>query len=204
MGVAEAEEEAENAEEMFAALTFDKDVETVAGVKVSHLKMDLEKVAEMQEADEDELEEFKKFVGKEGVLVRVAAVGDKNVVLTFGGGEPQAAKVIEAAKGNEAPLSKNAGIMKVSEQLPKEQAGVMYVSLDRMLTRIKEFQTHMDEEPLPIEVPRLDAPIAMSGTGGDGWGQYDIFIPMELLVAGKNAAMTMMGQQAPPAGGEGM
>jgi hypothetical protein len=192
----EGEDEKE-AEEFVNAITYTKDVETVSGAKVSHLKVDFEKYAKMNEADEEEIEEARKVIGKDGLLLRVAAADAKNVVLSFGGGEARLTQFLGAAKSSEAPLAKSAGIEKVSTYLPKERAAVVYFAVDRILERVKEIQKFMEEEPLPIQVPPIHAPAAMAVTGGDGWAQYDIFLPTELMLAGKNAAMTMMmGQPA--------
>jgi len=109
-------------------------------------------------------------------------------------------KFITAAKQSGSPLAKTQGIEKVSKELPSERASVIYVAVDRIIAGIKSIQEHMDEEAFPIQMPPLNAPVAMAATGGDGWGRYDIFVPTELLVAGKNAAMGMMmgGQGQPP------
>jgi hypothetical protein len=194
----EGEDEKE-VDEFFSAVTYAKDAETVAGIKTSHFKVDLEKIAKMNEADEEEIEEAQKIVGKDGLLFRVAAADAKNVVISFGGGEPRMSKFIAAAKENGAPLSKSAGVENVSKHLPKERNAVVYVAVDHIIAGVKRIQQYMEEEVLPIQMPALNAPAALAVTGGEGWAQYDIFLPTELLVAGKNAAMSMMGAGEQPA-----
>jgi hypothetical protein len=183
---------------VLAALTYTEDAEKIGGADVSHLKFDLDKVAKEQEVDEEDLEQIKKIIGKEGVLFRVAAVDGKSVALSFGGGEPNAAKLIESAKSAGAPLAEEAGIKKVSPNLPKERGSVMYIAVDRIVRTIRSVQKAMDEEVLPLNMPPVHAPLAIAETGGNGWMQIDLFVPTDLMVAGKNAAMAMMGGQPPP------
>lgn len=190
----EGEDEKE-VDELFAAITYTKEAETIAGAKTGHLKVDIDKIAAMNDADEEDIEEVKKLLGKDGLLFRVAAADDKNVVISFGGGEPRTTRFITAAKEKAAPLASDPGIQKISQHLPKERASVAYIALDHFITGIKRIQQHMEEEVLPIDLPALNAPVAVTMTGGDGWAQYDVFIPTEVMVAGKNAAMSMMGQQ---------
>jgi hypothetical protein len=75
----------------------------------------------------------------------------------------------------------------------------MYFAVDRIVGVIKAAQNAFDEEELPISMPELNAPLTINGTGGDGWSRGDLFLPTELMVAIKNAVLTMMGGgQAPP------
>lgn len=185
---------------VLATVTYTDGAEKVAGSDVSHIKFDVEKAADTLEIDEDDLEEIKKVLGKDGILFRVAAVDDKQVLLAFGGGEPRAAKFIEGARSSSAALEGTPGIKKVSEFLPKERASVLYVAVDNVIRGLQNIQQVTEEEPIPLQVPPVNAPIAMSSTGGENWSRADVFIHTDLMVAIKNAAMSMMGGGAPPAG----
>ena len=52
----------------------------------------------------------------------------------------------------------------------------------------------MDEEDLPFATPQVETPIAVTGTGGENWWRADLVVPMEVIAAGRDIAMTMMGQ----------
>jgi len=190
-GMAEQAEEEELAE-IVGAITFDAEAEEIAGVNVQHFKIDLSKIEDIEEED---LEDILKVIGKDGVLFRTAPVSPKRVVVAFGGGKARMGMLMEHAKKDEAPLENDAGIRKVAGALPKLRASVGYVAADRILAAINEVATVLEEEKLPVQIPPLDAPLAIASSGGDGWAQFDVFFPTELMVASKDAAMVMMGQQ---------
>lgn len=174
------------------AIEYKQEVEEIAGVKVTHLAFDLAKIEDIEEEDRDDI---LKVIGKEGVLFRMAPVNPKRVVVSFGGGKAQMATLIEQAKKDTAPLEEDTGIKKVTGALPTPAASVGYVAADRILASVNQVMTALDEEKLPVQMPPLDAPLALATTGGDGWAQFDLFFPTELLVASKNAFMVMMGQR---------
>jgi hypothetical protein len=182
--------------EFAAALSFTPDTEDVAGAKLAHLKFDVSKLSGI---DEEWPEQLETLVGKEGLLVRFAPVDAQQVAVTFGGGSTLMSRLVEAARSNATPLESDAGIRSVGENFASERTSVMYFAVDRIVGVIKAAQNAFDEEELPISMPELNAPLTINGTGGDGWSRGDLFLPTELMVAIKNAVLTMMGGgQAPP------
>ncbi|MCO6436128.1 MAG: hypothetical protein J5J06_03480 [Phycisphaerae bacterium] len=175
------------------ALTLKRDAEDVNGVKVQQLSFDLSKM----DVDEEDIEDINKVIGKEGITIRMGAAGDKAAVITFGGGKDYFARVAKAAKSNEAALAKNPGIQTVTKGQPEALNQVFFMAPDRILETINAVMTRMEEEPLPVKVPELTSPVAMIGVGGDGWSRMDLVLPMEVLKAGKDMAMTMMGAGSP-------
>jgi hypothetical protein len=128
----------------------------------------------------------------------MACVSPRTVVVGFGGGKTRMAKLIEQAKKDEPALANDEGIKKVVKSLPKERASVTYLAVDRILASVNRVMEALEEERLPVQMPTINAPLAMVGSGGDGWMQLDLFLPTELVIASKNAAMVMMGQAAAP------
>lgn len=172
------------------------DAEEIDGTKVRHLKIDLSK---MNQIDEDDLEEVLAVIGKEGPLLRMAPVGEKQVVLSFGGGKDHMAGLIQSAKKGEALLEQNVGVKNVSTHLPKERASVFYIAADQAIEMVRAVTKAVGEDEFPVQMEPVNAPLAGSVTGADGWTRYDLFLPNELLLAGKNVAMGLMAaQQAPP------
>ncbi len=179
------------------ALSFDSEAEEVAGVKVGHFKFDLTKI---EDIDEEDLEDVTKVIGQDGVLLRMAPVDARTVAIGFGGGKTRMGTLIEQAKKKEAPLDGDAGIKKVAAFLPEKRASVAYVAVDQILAFIPNVMKALgEEEVFPVQMPKIDAPLAMAASGGDGWMQLDMFLPTELLVASKDAGMMMAGSMmAPP------
>ncbi|MFH0980672.1 MAG: hypothetical protein V2A79_03925 [Planctomycetota bacterium] len=190
---------------MFAdAASYSAEAEDVAGVKVSHLKLDLSKI---EEIDEDDLEEVTKVVGEEGVLFRLAPAGANVVTVSFGGGADYMKRLIEHAGREAAPLDNTPGIQKVANHLPKKQVGAAYIAVDQILACVSTIAKVLEEdEPLPFQMPEINAPLGVTVTGEQELMLIDVFCPTELIAASKNVVMTMMGPggpgtaQPPPAG----
>ena len=155
------------------------EVETLEGVSVSQLFVD---VLSDEELEEDEIEGIKTVLGPEGVTVRLAAADPRNVAITLGGGNAQMARLIRAIRRGQSPLDEEQGIARVASGLPKERAGVVYLACDRMVNFIHSVAEECEtEEPFPFWLSPVDAPLAIGITGGDGWSRNDLFAPMPLL-----------------------
>lgn len=195
--------EDEEAKAVLGAIQFKKDAGSVDGISVCHLSLDLEKLGEL---DADEIDNVKKVVGSEGLLLRVAAVDDRHAIITFGGGEARFAKVLAAAKTGKAPLRDDTGIKRVSEHLPKSKISEVYLAVDRIVGLIRNVNEAIGEgDNFPFTMASVNAPIAMASTGDKTSVMVDVFLPMELIVEIKNTAMMVMGQMmagggGPPAG----
>ncbi len=190
----------EEAKKMIAALTYKADAEEIAGAKVGQLKFDLTQVPDM---DDEQRAQLEKVIGKDGLLIRSAAVDGKVVAITFGGGAEYMGKIIETAKKKDAPLDANAGITKVNALLTKERASVVYVAIDQIFAGVNRIAKELEEEEIPVTMPALQSPIAVSTTGGNEWSRFDLVLPTEVLKAGKDAVMAMMEGGEGDAGDEG-
>ena len=179
------------------AVTYNSEAEDIEGTKIGHLTFDVGKLGEL---DEEAIEEFLKIVGKEGALFRLGALDGKTVVLSFGGGSKGMSRLIGTAKKKEAPLESDPGIKNVASRLPQKRASVMYVAVDNIVQGIQAALKVVDEEPLPLHMSTLNAPLLVTTAGEEGRGQLDVFLPTKLLVAIKNAAMVLMGSMQGPAG----
>lgn len=193
-------EEIGEAAKLLANLKFVRDVETIEGVNVSHIVFDLEKIKEI---DPDDLAIIRKIIGQDGLVVRVAAVDKEHVVVGVGGGTARMAEAIRTAKAKEAPLAKTGGIDRVAAKLPKARQSEMYIAVDQIVRLIRNIAKATEEgEGLPITMPEINAPIGMTSSGANGYGQMDLYVPMETIVAVKDAIMQAMtgvqpGEEAP-------
>ncbi len=186
--------------QVHAAISYTARAEQIAGVSVSHLKID---PAKTDWLDEEDIEELLPVMGKDGMLFRMAPADASRLVIGFGGGAARMKSLIEHAKKNQAPLDHDAGIKKVAPRLPKERASVLYLAVDQILVGVREALKAMDEEAPPVHMPDLNAPLAMAASGGDGAIQFDLFAPTELLRAVKDAALMLMSTMSPPPGQPG-
>jgi hypothetical protein len=201
----------EDVKKIMATVSHQADAEEIGGVKVDHVKVDLWELARKEEAPDEDVANLKKVLGEEGIVFRMGAVDSKTAVVCLGG-KTSTALLIKRAASNDAPLEKDAGIEKVSAYLPKKRQSVAYVALDNIVKLVRNITDAMGEEMFPLQVPTINAPLALTGTGGKEWMQVDILLPTDLMIAGKNAAMMMMGtmgaaqqgqQQPPPPAEEG-
>ncbi len=184
----------EDAQMLAKATSFTSEAEEIGGVKVTHLKLDLSKIEDL---DEDDLDEITTVLGKEAVLLRMAAVGPNVVAVGFGGGADYMKRLIEHADKKAAPLEGTPGIEKVAGHLPKKQVGVAYVAVDQIFRCVQSVLKALEEEELPVDIPEINAPLALASTTGDDMVRVDAFFPTELVVTAKNLVMTMMGMGAP-------
>ncbi len=180
-------------QEFVKAAKFEVNAEKIDGSEVAHMSMDLSKIDLL---DEDDVEELHGVIGKEGALVRMAAADAKTIVVTFGGGSETFGSALKLAKSGASPLEDDAGIKRTSAGMAKDRYLVGYLAVDEVLKGIRHAMAAMDEEPIPIHMPPIKAPLGITGIGGDGWSQLDMFVPTPLLVAAKDAAMAFMGSQA--------
>lgn len=179
----------EEAKEALSKLTFQKGAAMIDGVSAHKLAFDLPAVAEL---DPEDAEEMKKVLGKDGVMFYLAAADNDTVVMTFGGGEARLAEVIKVAKSGAAPLSDEASIKNVTASLPKKRSSEMYFAADRMFKLVENINRAVGEEPFPIRMAEVNAPIAIITSGGGLHVQMDVFLPMETVVAVKDTIMQAM------------
>ncbi|MCH8147375.1 MAG: hypothetical protein IH987_05175 [Planctomycetes bacterium] len=195
--LASAEDADEWIKEIEGMVGHTRGAEKIAGASVDHFKVDFSK---SEEIDEEDLETALKIIGKDGVLLRLAAADEKTAVISFGGGKDYMNRLVDQARSSDAPLDSDVGVKKVDSHLPKARYFAMYLAADQIVATINNVMTVLDEEKLPFEVPEINAPLTVCGTGGDGWAQIDLFFPADLLAAAKNVALAMMGNAmaAPP------
>ncbi len=196
--ISELSPEDSDAKQALEALTHNPQAEEIDGTTVQHIKFDL---AKMEDVDEEDLEEIIPIIGQDGLLLRIAAVDDDTIAVAFGGGSDYMASVIEHAKNDKPLLDSDPGILRVADHVPSERAYATYLAVDQIIKCIGTGAEILDDEQFPIQMAELNAPIAIVGSGGNGWVRADVYLPTELIDAAKNAIMGMMMSQM---GGPGM
>jgi len=184
----------EDAQMIASAVSYTEGAEEIAGKKVAHLKIDLAKIEQIEEED---VEEITAVLGEEGVLFRMAAVGSDTVALSFGGGASYMNRLIEHADQGAAPLDNSPGISKVAGHLSENRVSEAYIAVDQIVACIGNVAKVLeDDEEFPFRMPKIDAPLAISSTVTEGVMQMDMFFPTELVVAGKDLILTVVGSGA--------
>ena len=186
------------AKQIIEALTHDPEAEDINGTTVQHVKFDL---AKMEDVDEEDIEEITPIIGQDGLLLRIAAINDDTVAIAFGGGSDYMQRVIEHAKSNKPLFDSDPGVQLAADYVPADRASAFYIAVDRIVNCVGEGARALDDEEFPVHMAELNAPIAIVGSGGDGWIRGDIYLPTELIDAAKNAIMGIMMSQM---GGPGM
>lgn len=170
-----------------SAIKYNAGAESVAGVSVDHLTIGLD---QMEGVNPDDYAKLKQVVGSEGLTFRIAAVDDKHVAMTLGGGKDRLASVIGAVKGGEAPLGADEGIVRVAKTLPSERTMEGYFAADNLMHLVGRISKAMNEDGPPA-MPEVNVPAAMvGGPVAPGEFQIDIAVPMELIVAIKDTMLS--------------
>jgi len=193
------------------AVQWKEKAEKTEDAVVDHFVLDIDAIAAAEkdkdaaERNKAELEKVKSFIGKEGVLIRVAAVGADHVVVTFGGGSKRFTQIVQNVKSKQSELAESKEIKKVAARLPKgPRMAEGYLCLDHLLTLISTTMNQMGQ-PLPVPLALNNAaPIAFTSTRvGDLAAQAEILVPIELMVSVKDVAGQIMmlmggGMGSPP------
>lgn len=173
-----AEPEEGEEDEWSPPISWERNAETIENAPVSRFSADVFSDPEM---DEDQRDEVRQFLGKDGLTFRIAVVDAKTLACTFGGSSPQMARLIRSIRRNASPLQEEEMVAKADRHLSDKKDGLIIVALDRVVNLIDDVSYALDDEPLPFVLPRIDAPLAIGTTGGDGWSRFAMYLPMPLL-----------------------
>jgi hypothetical protein len=187
----------EDVKKVLDNVQYKADAEKVAGMSVDHVYVDLPKIQDVDEAD---ITAIKKIVGKDGLLVRLAALGDDHVAMLFGGGSKRVEQVAELLKKGEMPLVEDDGLKAIAPHLPKgKRFFEMYIAGDTAMKMINEVAVAAGEDkPITVEIPEIKAPLAVVGTVEKDAQRVTIFAPMKLIKGVKDVVMGVMTDKMVP------
>jgi hypothetical protein len=178
----------EQIKEALEVVHYTPKAETLDGVRVDHVVVDLKSVTEL---DAQDIAIAEKIVGNEGMLMRILAPTPTRLAVVFGGGKKRASEVLAICKASQAPLADNTGIQRVQPALPKMRNLDFFVALDNGFALVKNIMT-VRGEMLPIDLPKVDAPVAIIRSGDADTGRVDLFIPIQLIQPLAQMAMQAM------------
>lgn len=172
---------------LWASVEFKRDAETIGDVKVHHISADWSKIEHV------DLPKLQAILGKDAPRLRMGVVGDKHLLITFGGGAAPfdaAAKVIKAGASPIAdlePVRKATGFLSADGSARAFLDPAQFSQLIRAIVRELEGKADftMGDVHDPISVLLRGA--------GPGSKEYDVFIPVEVVRGLKEAALV-----APP------
>ena len=180
--------------ELLRCIEYKVAAEKAGSLNIDHLVIKFPEQVK-NEIGETGMAAIKAVLGSDQFLVRIAVVDDRHVAITLGGGVAYMGKVIQAVKTNAAPLSDDAGIKRIAKFLAKKRNSEAYFAADRLIKLIGRISKAVGE-PFPVTIADLNAPVAMvEGKVAPAGAQVDVYIPIELISAIKDAFTKAMGQQ---------
>jgi len=178
--------------------------EKVAGVSVDTIEMTLPKLAEMSEADR---EKMAKVLGEDRVLFRLAAINDKDVLLTIGGSQAMVAESIKAAASGGTVLA-GEGVAEALKHMPAKPLALLLLNGGNLMDLIAKAKAVLepDKPPLPFKIA-TKVPVAFGAAITDSEIYGSLYVPDELIkeaieaVAQAMTAAMTGGMQTQPAEG---
>ena len=170
-----------------------KQAEQVGGADVDQLAVDLGKLPEIKD-DKESLDQIKAIAGPDGIMFRLGAVGEKAVLVTFGGGAKRFEQIAQQVAKSESPLSTSEGIQKITKRLPSGPKNMeMYINIDQILALVSAISVKVNQ-PLPFPLAMKNAaPIAITSNKVDAAAQeVHLVVPMELVLSVKELAAPLM------------
>jgi hypothetical protein len=167
------------------------DAETIDSVKVDHILIDPTKAPDGM--DEEELAQARSVLGQDAFLLRFGAIDGKSIIVTFGGGKDFFTKAIAAARSSDASLSRDAGIVKVTQDVPANRVGEFYLNAENICNLIRTAAKSMGEdEPFPF-VPKMSTPVAFVQSTKGSAVRMDFIVPMDVIHGVRDLVMSQMG-----------
>jgi hypothetical protein len=182
------EEQSKSANE---AIQLKENAEKLTGAVVDHFVVDL---AKLPDADEEMVKQIRGVVGQEGILVRIAQVGDKNLAVTFGGGAKRFAQIVDLIQKNQAPLADRKTVKMVADRLPgQKKIAEGYLSVDRLLALVMEMSSKLGQPvPLPLTMKETAPLSVVAAQVDESSATIDVLVPIELAQSAAEMAKPMM------------
>lgn len=163
---------------------------TYDAIDISHPKID--------EMSEDERAKIGKILGEERIRLRISAVDDTTVVVTFGGAEPFLAETIKSVRSGGTILD-GEQLAEAMKYMPSDRMGILLFSGGNLFDVITRGMKIMDPEsaPLPFRiVTKTPIAIGMSASGSEM--KAVLYVPNSLIK--EVAGIFTMFMFGPPAG----
>lgn len=181
---------------LWATVEFKRDAETIGDVKVHHVLADWSKIEHV------DLPKLQAILGKDAPRFRIGVVGDKHLVITFGGGVAPFEAAAKAVKAGGSPIAELEPVRKATGFLSGDGSARAFLDPARFTQLIRAI-VHELEGSSDFALGDVHDPICVLLRGaGPGSKEYDVFIPVEVVRGLKEAALVAPPRQpAEPAKG---
>ncbi len=169
---------------------YEAGVAKVGNVSVDQVTMDMNKLLNMPGMPGDQIQQVKSLMttvlGSANGMVQfhVAAVNNKLVAVSFGGGQAGMEQLIKSALKGETPLAKNTKVSQVAALLPKERIFEAYMDLGKLAGGIMSVATTMGEKggEEPASMPTVETPLVAANASIQGTAlRMDVVVPTEVV-----------------------
>ncbi len=194
--------------QMVKMLVYEENAENAEQVSIHHMRLDLK--AELEDGEggsptkKQQIEwmaSLKQLLGSEGILFRMAAVDQRNVLITLGGGREFFDRCMGAVRSGNAAIVAQPGYSQLQPRLSSSRAMEMYLDIDQLFGMIRRIQIAMNQRPLP-EFPLAKVPMLISGRQiKPGVNEHIVFLPKENFEPIKAVIMSMTAKALSPGGG---
>lgn len=188
----------ESAKRYFNKISYQSHADTIAGVPVHHLLLNL--IEHAPEATVKKLD-FGAAMGSARNRVQIAAVDGQTIAFCAGDHPRVMAALLSSARGQARGLDQYAGLAKVEPFLPRMRNTLMLfqpeelIRLGRTLARVQQ-----KIKEFPYQMPGIGTPIGVTVTGGPKLCRIEAVVPIDLAAALKSALLqTPAGQPDPNA-----
>lgn len=164
------------------------DAELIQGRKIDTITVDPKLLAGAG-VNIEMLKQAEMLLGRD-LTVRFGPIGDKQVAIAAGGGQPRFERIMQAAAGKLVDsLKSDRGIRAVAEHVDKSRSFECYIAVDHIVQAIRSQAKAMgNDDPIPVDLPRLDAPAVFCGSMQGRTARWEVFLPKRLMVAAKQVS----------------
>jgi len=164
------------------------DAEVIEGRKIDTITVDPKllagagvRIAELKKAEA--------LLGRD-LTVRFGPIADKQVAIAIGGGQARFEAIQRAATvGSPDGMNSDPGVRSVLDNVSKPRSFEFFIALDHLVASIRAQARAMgDDDPIPVELPTLNAPAAFCGSVQGHTARWEFFMPRKLMIALKQVA----------------
>lgn len=175
----------------FRDITFETGADTIDGVSVDHLVLELIE-APAPTDPKDEALDYAATFGTAKKVIQLASVDDSTVAVCLGDQPRVMGSLILAARGQAQPLTKNTAVTTARSFLPPQSNMIVLLSPQELIRTARTLARIQDKvEAFPYLTPVSNLPIAATITRADQACRIEVAIPIDLAAAIRNSVFPL-------------